>query len=145
MPRREHTEPEVHRITGAQRPHSDDLGERMGRYLFSMLVRTLCIILVLVIHHPVRWVFAVGAVILPYIAVVMANAGRGRRDSGPAPVAPASRTRLTATPSRPVPGGPDGQDDGEVLEGQVVTPVVTPEDRASVADEDHPHVHRTVA
>jgi len=76
-------QPEVHRITGAQRPHSDDLDQRVGRYLVSMLIRTLCVVLVLVIHSPVRWAFAVGAVLLPYVAVVMANAGQARRQPPP--------------------------------------------------------------
>ncbi len=76
-------QPEVHRITGAQRPHSDDLEQRMGRYLLSMLIRTICVVLVLVIHSPIRWAFAVGAVLLPYIAVVMANTGQGRREPDP--------------------------------------------------------------
>ena len=47
-----------------------------------MALRTLCVILVLVIHSPVRWVFAVLAVVLPYIAVVMANAAGQRRGRG---------------------------------------------------------------
>jgi len=76
-------QPEVHRITGAQRPHSDDLDQRVGRYLVSMLIRTACVVLVLVIHSPVRWAFAVGAVLLPYVAVVMANAGQSRREPPP--------------------------------------------------------------
>jgi Protein of unknown function (DUF3099) len=76
----------VHSITSAHQAHSDDLNLRIRRYLFSMGLRTLCVVLVVVIHHPVRWVFAVLAVILPYIAVVMANAVGSRRGAGPAPV-----------------------------------------------------------
>ena len=78
----------MHSITAAAQAHSDDQDARIRRYLFSMGLRTICVILVLVIDHPVRWVFAVLAVILPYIAVVMANAvgGRRRTPAGPAPV-----------------------------------------------------------
>ena len=41
-----------------------------------MSIRTLCFVLAIVFReHPVTWVFIVGAVFLPYVAVVMANAG----------------------------------------------------------------------
>jgi hypothetical protein len=74
-------------ITGAPRAHSDDLDRRINRYLISMLIRTVCVVLVVVVDSPVRWVFAVGAVILPYVAVVLANA-RGDRRTPPPPVPP---------------------------------------------------------
>lgn len=76
-------EPEVHRITAARRAHSDDQGRRMSRYLISMLIRTVCVVLVFVVHGPARWVFVVGAVFLPYVAVVFANAGGDRRPAPP--------------------------------------------------------------
>ena len=82
------TTPIVHSITDATQARSDDMDARIRRYLFSMAVRTVCVVLVLVVHNPVRWVFAVLAVILPYIAVVMANAAGNRRGSGARPVTP---------------------------------------------------------
>src|SRR5437868_11814494 len=64
------------RITSAQRPRSEDIGGRQKRYLISMAIRTACFILAVVsIGHWFMWVFLVGAVFLPYVAVVMANAG----------------------------------------------------------------------
>ncbi len=69
----------VHSITHAKRSHSDDLDYRVTRYLISMAIRTVCLILVVVLHGPLRWVFAAGAVFLPYVAVIMANAGYTRR------------------------------------------------------------------
>jgi hypothetical protein len=41
-----------------------------------MMIRTVCFILAVVLPSPYRWVALVGAVTLPYIAVVVANAGR---------------------------------------------------------------------
>ena len=73
----------VHSITGAAQGHSADLDARIKRYLISMALRTVCVILVLVIHSPIRWAFAVLAIVLPYIAVVMANAAGGRRRRQP--------------------------------------------------------------
>jgi hypothetical protein len=72
----------VHTITGAAQAHSDDLDVRIKRYLISMGIRTVCFLLVLVIHSPIRWAFAVLAVVLPYVAVVMANAVGRRRGPG---------------------------------------------------------------
>jgi hypothetical protein len=92
-------QPEVVSITAAARPHSDDLDRRMSRYLISMLIRTVCVVLVVVIDSPVRWVFAVGAIVLPYVAVVLANA-RGERYAAPAPPPPpAPRAAITDLPS----------------------------------------------
>ena len=75
-------EPEVYSITGAQTPHSRDLDQRVNRYLISMAIRTACVVLVLVVQGPLRWVFAVGAIVLPYIAVIAAN-NAGPRRQGP--------------------------------------------------------------
>ena len=63
-------------ITSASRPHSEDLRGRERRYVISMGVRTLCFLLALVFReHWVVWVFLAAAVFLPYVAVVIANAG----------------------------------------------------------------------
>jgi hypothetical protein len=72
---------EVHTITSAPASQHDDLGLRMRKYLISMSVRTVCFVLAVVFEGPVRWVFLAAAVVLPYVAVVMANAGP-RRVSG---------------------------------------------------------------
>jgi Protein of unknown function (DUF3099) len=95
----------VYSVTAARTGTSDDLAQRQRRYLISMTIRTLCFVLAVVVHGPARWVFVAAALILPYIAVVMANAvGSG---SGAAPTAfvpaqsalgSAQRTVLDDTP-----------------------------------------------
>lgn len=75
--------PEVISITSAPQRHSDDLNARMSRYLISMLIRTVCVVLAVTMDGPLRWVFIAGAVFLPYIAVVLANASGTRRGAGP--------------------------------------------------------------
>lgn len=74
MPRRE---PEAVRITTAGRSHSDDLGHRQRRYVISMTIRTACFVLAVVFRGvPVlMWVLIIASFVLPYVAVVMANAG----------------------------------------------------------------------
>jgi len=74
-----HHPPEVHTITGARASLDDDLGPRMRRYLISMSIRTLCFVLAVVCTGWLRWTFAAAAIILPYVAVVAANAGPRRK------------------------------------------------------------------
>jgi len=62
-------------ITNAPISHSQDIKNRQVRYLLSMLVRTICFVAAVVASGPLRWVFLAAAIFLPYIAVVLANAG----------------------------------------------------------------------
>lgn len=121
-------EPEVHQITNALTPHSDDLESRMAKYLVSMLIRTACVVLVLVVHHPVRWVFAVGAVALPYVAVIIANNTGGRRGNRVALGTPTSTKSALGFASRPAAGpGPAGPAAGDATgagEPPAAAPVV---------------------
>ena len=63
-------------ITSAPISLSADQGKRQRKYVFSMSIRTLCFILSIFLPSPYRWFTMVGAVTLPYISVVIANAGR---------------------------------------------------------------------
>jgi hypothetical protein len=63
-------------ITSAQNGLTNDQSARQRRYFISMMVRTICFILTVVLPSPYRWIALVGALTLPYIAVVAANAGR---------------------------------------------------------------------
>jgi hypothetical protein len=53
------------------------------RYLLSMGIRVVCIVLAVMVSGPLRWVFIVGAIVLPYVAVLIANAGREASGQGP--------------------------------------------------------------
>ena len=63
-------------ITSAPKRLSTDLAARQRRYLISMIIRTVCFLLTGALPSPYRWFALAGAMILPYIAVVVANAGR---------------------------------------------------------------------
>jgi len=69
-------EDEIFDITSAPQGLSTDQSARQRRYFISMMVRTACFILTVVLPSPYRWFALAGAVTLPYIAVVVANAGR---------------------------------------------------------------------
>jgi len=71
---------QVHLVTQARRPMSEDISYRQHRYLIMMGIRVVCfaIAIILFVEH-LRWLVlvpAVGAILIPYIAVVFANGGR---------------------------------------------------------------------
>jgi hypothetical protein len=74
------------RITTASAGAGADIAARQKRYVITMGVRTLCVVAIacLAITHAgpgwLPWVFIGGAVFLPYIAVVMANAANTKSD-----------------------------------------------------------------
>jgi hypothetical protein len=68
--------PDPVRITTVARSREQDIAVRQRRYLISMGIRTLCFVLAVVsIGHWFMWVFIAGSFVLPYVAVVLANAG----------------------------------------------------------------------
>jgi hypothetical protein len=63
------------RITTAATSPQEDISARQRRYVISMTIRTLCFLGAVVVGQGwLRWVLVAGAVLLPYVAVVMANA-----------------------------------------------------------------------
>jgi len=135
----------VYGITGAPTRHSDDLEKRMVRYLVSMAIRTACVVLVLVVHHPVRWVFAAGAVVLPYVAVILANAAGPRRGVRTASAADLHALAAGSGGPAPTPGeapGDAGTTSGDagpasgrvVLTGIVLPPEPAPGRAADAVD-----------
>ncbi|MGW7820610.1 DUF3099 domain-containing protein [Streptomyces puniciscabiei] len=88
---------QVFRITGARTGLAEDVRGRQRRYVISMTIRTVSVILAVSLWNVERYVAVVALVagaLLPYIAVVIANAGRERPPSLPS-------TFITA-PMRPM-------------------------------------------
>ncbi|MGW1882055.1 DUF3099 domain-containing protein [Streptomyces sp. NPDC001970] len=115
---------EVFRITGARQGLADDVRSRQRRYVISMSVRTLSVILAAVLWNVERHVAIVAlalGVLLPYIAVVIANAGRESAPSLPSTfLAPPLRPMIGAggaTPDVQSPaadvGGPGAEEQAE--------------------------------
>lgn len=71
-------------VTSVRRALDEDIRGRSRRYLFSMIVRTVCFILVIIVPSwPIKIALAILAVVIPAVAVLVANAGR---EKGPAPI-----------------------------------------------------------
>ncbi|MET8176238.1 DUF3099 domain-containing protein [Streptomyces clavifer] len=109
---------EVFRITGARQGLADDVRGRQRRYIISMSVRTVSVVLAATLWNVERHVAVVAlalGVLLPYVSVVIANAGRESVPSLPstfvtAPLRPALGTASAAGPAEPsaeagTPGG----------------------------------------
>ncbi|RCH69945.1 DUF3099 domain-containing protein [Streptomyces sp. SDr-06] len=90
---------QVFRITGARQGLAEDVRGRQRRYVISMSIRTVSVVLTAVlwnIERPVAIVTLVLGALLPYVAVVFANAGRENVTSLPSTFIP--------TPPRPALG-----------------------------------------
>ncbi len=90
-------QPAVQSVTSAPPSVADDQGTRMRRYLIAMGLRGVCFVLAIVTSGWLRWSFVVGAVVLPYIAVVLANAVGPRFGEAVAPVVPVRDERPALT------------------------------------------------
>lgn len=77
-------------ITSARVSHSEDIRGRQLRYVLSMLVRTVCFIGAVVTDGVLRWVLVAGALFLPYVAVILANAGVQKEPDPPETFNPAA-------------------------------------------------------
>ena len=90
----------LQRITSARSSHTADVSRRMRNYAFSMGVRTLCVVgFIVLIPHWTAWLFVPGAVVLPYVAVLLANAGPEKSLRSVAPVTPLD-VQVQALPPR---------------------------------------------
>jgi len=70
----------AHLVTEAQRPLSEDIAYRQRRYLIMMAIRCVCFAAAVALFVYVPGFFwaipVVGAIIIPYFAVIFANGGR---------------------------------------------------------------------
>jgi hypothetical protein len=103
--RKRHGGVQVFRITGARTGLAEDVRGRQRRYVISMTIRTVSVILAVSLWNVERYVAIVALVagaLLPYVAVVIANAGRERPPSLP--------STFITTPTRPMITPPRAQE-----------------------------------
>jgi hypothetical protein len=95
-------------VTEARLSKSDDIAYRQRRYLIMMAVRAACFILAVImfVNHA-GWLTAIpaiGAIIIPYFAVVFANGGREPNVTrGFRPYEPSLPARFAGPPAGPGP------------------------------------------
>jgi len=89
-------------ITSASQAPMDELRGRQRRYVLSMLFRTVCLILAVVAFRGWARLIAIAiALITPWIAVVIANAGPKRRQETPVGYTPPSQAAPAELESSP--------------------------------------------
>ena len=83
---------QVFSITSAATSQSEEIGGREKRYAISMGIRTICFVgcvaIVTTTSMPwslFGWLLLVGALLLPYTSVILANAGVRKKGAGPSP------------------------------------------------------------
>jgi Protein of unknown function (DUF3099) len=91
--RAHHPDTPVQSVTSVPQSLAEEQASRIKRYLMTMAVRTVCFVGAAVsgMRGASAWVWgslAVAAIVLPYVAVVMANAVRPRPPGASAPVLP---------------------------------------------------------
>ena len=102
---------QVFSITTAAESQTSDRIRREKRYALSMLARTVCFLggVVLVMQPMpfavVGWIMFVGAVFLPYAAVIFANAGVRKKGDGPSPFGPEAGKQIATTRTTPLDRG----------------------------------------
>lgn len=118
---------EVPSITSAPEPLEEDQARRTRRYLVQMGIRIVCFLgAILVDVGWVRWTLVVAAVVLPYSAVLFANAGRDRVSYDTSPMTEVPQVPPATLPA-PDPARPESYDAAghRVLEHQDDVPDAT--------------------
>jgi hypothetical protein len=95
-------------ITDARSPASVEHESRVKRYALTMGFRTACFVAMVFVDGPMRWVLFAGAVILPYVAVIVANQANQRSQERRVGGVPIDRPQLTT-----------GPEDSDVVSGAV--------------------------
>ncbi|OQD54490.1 hypothetical protein BM536_021195 [Streptomyces phaeoluteigriseus] len=124
---------QVFRITGARQGLQDDVRGRQRRYVISMSVRTVAVILAATLWNVERHVAVVAlvlGVVLPYVAVVIANAGREN--------APGLPSTFVTAPLPPMITSPRADEAEERAAPDEPLAKSTPEEPASAREETEP-------
>jgi hypothetical protein len=127
-------------ITSAADPRHVDIRRRESQYLVWMAIRVLCFVLaVLLFHSWARFAAIVVALVVPWVAVVVANGGPApsrRRPAGYEDRARADETALLLEPGRHTVVDGDASDGGSAAAAG--DPTGEAGGRREGMDDDHP-------
>jgi fatty acid desaturase len=83
-------------LTSIAQSPEDERRSRMLKYTLAMSIRVVCIVLAMFVQGWLMWVCFAGAILLPYFAVVIANAAGSQHKSDSLPKAVAPTLVITA-------------------------------------------------
>lgn len=133
-------------ITTADTALDDDMRSRIIKYSITMGIRTVCFVAAYFAFvadlHILMWICVAGAVVLPYPAVIFANAGRERTSDDRSAL-------LDQAPLAELPPARGETISGDTLGGETVgdETVDDPDPRGGSPDETDPgadHQHETI-
>ena len=121
---------EVHSITDAAAAHSEEMRQRMIKYAVAMGIRMVCLILIFVVDGWLKILPIIGAVFLPWFAVIIANGSDTAEVHADSLLDSAPLAQLDAPPAGPAGGGGAVQDDPSMtlLQGELVDEDDSPTD-----------------
>ncbi|WP_318244581.1 DUF3099 domain-containing protein [Oerskovia merdavium] len=85
-------------ISDAPESLAQDQARRTKRYLIQMGIRLVCFVGAVIVHGWFSFVLIGAAIVLPYVAVLLVNAGRDQRTYD---VSPMERLQVEAAPDHP--------------------------------------------
>lgn len=85
-------------ISDAQESLAQDQARRTKRYLIQMGIRLVCFLAAVIVHGWFSFVLIGAAIVLPYVAVLLVNAGRDQRTYD---VSPMERLQVEAAADHP--------------------------------------------
>ncbi|MGP4031934.1 DUF3099 domain-containing protein [Pseudarthrobacter sp. 1C304] len=126
--------PEVHSITDAATAHSEEMRQRMIKYAVAMGIRMVCLVLIFVVDGWFKVLPVLGAVFLPWIAVIIANGSDQAEVHADSLLdyAPLAQLDAPAAPDAPEPEDPSMT----LLQGELVDDDEAPEDGPGSAPGD---------
>ena len=120
---------EVHSITDAASAHSEEMRVRMIKYAVAMGIRMVCLILIFVVDGWFKIIPIIGAVFLPWFAVIIANGSDKAEIHADSLLDYAPLAQLDA-PLTPATGRPEQEDPSmTLLQGELVDDEDAPKDR----------------
>lgn len=128
---------EVVSITNAAEAHSEEMRHRMVKYAITMGIRMVCLAAIFLFDGWYKLIPVVGAVVLPWVAVVIANGGSDITHRETVDL-------LDEAPRYAVTDGLEGAADGSPAEGEVLTGEIVPDtaDETETGQQEEPrHEH----
>ncbi len=108
----------VQSITNATVAHSDDMRHRMVQYSVTMGIRMVCIAAIFVFDGWFKLVPVIGAVVLPWVAVMIANGGADVSHQNDVELL--DEAPMYAIGATDVPSDDGGSSPGDILTGEIV-------------------------
>lgn len=127
---------EVHSITDAAAAHSEEMRQRMIKYAVAMGIRMVCLVLIFVVDGWLKILPVIGAVFLPWFAVIIANGSDQAEVHSDSLLDSAPLAQLDAPATAPADQGGAAPEDPSMtlLQGELVDDEESPKNDPGIPD-----------